>query len=249
MRIDTSALIGLMAMILIGAIAPISALAVDQLSSSTQAGPKAPTGEFFAGGVLTENTWISWAGVVKSLSASLYEEGWRIRLLGAYGRYGFETNGQPNFANPALFEITPGYQFKTGPVISKIFVGLHGEHHKIANPDPDNKANGMGYGAKIISENWIDLPKNSFASLDASFSSLNTSYQGMLRAGSAYFYRQLTLGPEMQILGNEEYYQFRAGLFGRWKQPGGSLEASIGYALDYDEKSTPYASVSWLRRF
>ena len=80
-------------------------------------------------------------------------------------------------------------------------------------------------------------------------STLNTSYQGMLRAGSAYLYPQLTLGPEVQIIGNEEYYQLRAGLFGRWSRPNGSLEGSIGYAEDYDRKSTPYVSFSWLKRF
>ena len=208
-----------------------------------------PVGEFFTGGSLTNNSWISWAGAVKSLSSSLYEEGWRIRVLGAYGRYSFLTDGQSNSANPALFEITPGYQFKTGPLITKIYAGLHGEQHKLGNPDPDNKTKDMGYGAKIIFENWIDLPMNSFASLDGSFSTLNTSYQGMLRTGSAYFYPQLTFGPEVQIIGNEEYYQLRAGLFGRWSRPNGSLEASIGFAEDYDHKNTPYASFSWLKRF
>ncbi len=247
-RLFVNALATLTIAALIGAFTPVRGFAIDQSGSQTQKS-KRPVGEFFAGGALTKNSWISWAGVVKSLSSNLYQDGWRLRLLGAYGRYGFETNGHPNYANPALFEITPGYQFKTGPLISKVFVGLHGEQHKLANPDPNNKAQDMGYGAKIISENWIDLPMNSFASLDASFSSLNISYQGTLRAGSAYFCQQLTLGPELQIVGNREYYQLRAGLIARWKRPDGSWEASGGYSRDYDDKSTPYMSVSWLKQF
>ena len=248
-KIFSHSLIGLLALLgltLSGVFAPAT-LANERLNPQSKEG--APVGEFFMGGAFTTSSWISWAGAVKSLSSSLYDEGWRMRVLGAYGRYSFSTDGQPNSANPALFEITPGYQFKTGPVISKIYGGLHGEQHKLANPDPDNKTAGMGYGAKVILENWIDLPMNSFASLDGSFSTLNTSYQGTLRAGSAYYFPQLTLGPEVQIVGNEEYYQLRAGLFGRWKLETGSIKASIGYAEDYDQQSTPYISFSWLRRF
>ena len=238
----------LLAMILLGAWVPAAYADAASVPHADEAILE-PVGEFFTGGALTKTSWISWAGAVKSLSGDLYRDGWRMRVLAAHGRYSFLTDGQANHANPSLFEITPGYRFKTGPLISKLYAGLHGEHHKLANPDTNNKAKGMGYGAKVILENWVDLPMNSFASLDGSFSSLNTSYQGTLRAGSAYYFPQLTLGPEVQIVGNEEYYQLRVGLFGRWKRPNGSLEASIGYAEDYDHQSTPYVSFSWLRRF
>ena len=192
---------------------------------------------------------MSWTGVVKSLASTIHEEGWRIRALGAYGQYGFTTDGQLNYANPALFEITPGYQFKTGPLISKIYMGLHGEQHQLARPDVNNKAAGMGYGFKVISENWLNLPMNSFASLDGSFSTLNMSYQAMFRTGMAHFMPRLSLGPEFQIVGSDEYYQLRLGGFARWKLAKGSVEASAGYAQDQDEIQTPYISVSWLKRF
>lgn len=208
-----------------------------------------PTGEFFTGGNATKNSWISWAGVVKSISSGLYDEGWRVRVLGAYGRYGFTTNKQPNHAHLALVELTLGYQFKPGPFISKLYMGLHAEQHKLDHPDPHNKASGMGYGFKVISENWIDLPMNSFVSLDGSFSTLNTSYQGLLRAGMAKFMPQLSIGPEFKVVGNEEYYQLQVGGFARWKLQRGSLESSAGYAEDYDGKSTPYFSLSWLKQF
>ncbi len=213
-----------------------------------------PTGEIFTGGTFTKNAWISWAGAVKSFSfgssaASLYSEGWRLRVLGAYGQYNLITDGQPNTANPMLFEITPGYQFKTGPLISKIYVGVHGEQHKLNRPDPNSQLRDMGYGAKFIFENWVDLPQNSFASFDASFSTLNTSYQGMVRVGSAKYVERLTIGPETQIVGNGENYQLRFGGFARWKLGDGQIEASAGIARNYDEKTTPYFSATWLKRF
>ena len=90
---------------------------------------------------------------------------------------------------------------------------------------------------------------NSFASLDASFSTLNSSYQGMLRFGSAKYVERLTVGPEAQITGNGEYYQLRFGGFARWKLGDGQLEASAGIARNYDQKTTPYISASWLKRF
>ncbi|MCF6198454.1 MAG: cellulose biosynthesis protein BcsS [Hyphomicrobiaceae bacterium] len=219
-----------------------------------------PTGEIFTGGNFTKNAWISWAGAVKSFApgfsnspfsgkASLYDEGWRLRVLGAYGQYGLITDGEANTATPQLFEITPGYQFKSGPLISKVYLGLHGEQHKLNLPDPNSTLRDMGFGVKFISENWLDLPQNSFASLDASFSTLNTSYQGMLRVGSAKYVERLTLGPEAQVVGNGEYYQLRVGAFARWKLGNGQIEASAGMARNYDKNTTPYFSASWLKRF
>jgi Cellulose biosynthesis protein BcsS len=208
-----------------------------------------PTGEVFTGGTLSGNSWISWAGVVKSLSSGLYDEGWRLRAFGAYGQYGFISGDQSNSATPTLFEIMPGYQFKTGPLISKLYMGLHGEHHKFKRPDPGNKIAGMGYGFKVISENWIDLPMNSFASLDGSFSTLNTSYMGMLRVGTAKYVDRLFLGPEVQIIGNEENYYFHFGGFARWKMKDSQIEGSAGFAKDFDKKNTPYFSISWLKKF
>jgi len=208
-----------------------------------------PVGEVFTGGAFTQNAWMSWAGAVKSLSTSLYEPGWRLRVLGAFGQYGLVTNGLANRANPQLFEITPGYQFRFGPLISKIYMGLHGEQHRLNFPDPNSKLRDMGYGAKFISENWLDLPQNSFASFDASFSTLNSSYQAMMRVGSAKLVERLTLGPETQVMGNGEYYQLRFGGFARWKLADGQIEASLGIARNYDKKTTPYFGASWLKRF
>ena len=235
------------------AFAAMSAGAADQVADD-------PTGEIFTGGNFTKNAWISWAGAVKSFSpnfsgsdfsnkASLYDKGWRLRVLGAYGQYKLITDGQANTATPQLFEITPGYQFKAGPLISKFYLGLHGEQHKLNQPDPNSTLRDMGFGAKIISENWLDLPHNSFASFDAAFSTLNNSYQAMARVGSAKYVERLTLGPEAQVVGNGEYYQLRVGSFARWKLGDGQIEASMGIARNYDEKTTPYFSASWLKRF
>ncbi len=208
-----------------------------------------PVGEVVTGGAFTRNAWMSWAGAVQSLSTSLYESGWRLRVLGAYGQYGLVTNGLANRANPQLFEITPGYQFTFGPLISKIYMGLHGERHKLNVPDPDSKLRDMGYGAKFISENWLDLPQSSFASFDASFSTLNTSYQATARIGSAKLVERLTLGPEAQVVGNGVYYQLRAGGFARWKLSKGQIEANAGLARNYDKKTSLYFGASWLKRF
>ena len=230
-------------------LAPELALAdVKKFEPSSQSSVE-PTGEIFTGGTLTGNTWITWGGVVKSLSGSLYDEGWRLRALAAYGQYEFTSGGLPNTANPALFEITAGYQFKTGPAISKLYLGLHGEQHKFARPAPGNRLARMDYGLKVISENWIDLPMRSFVSLDGSFSTLNTAYQGQLRVGTGHYVERLSMGPELQVVGNEEFYQLRFGGFARWKLETGQIEASAGYTRDYNEKGSPYFSASWLKRF
>ncbi len=207
------------------------------------------TGELFAGGVLTGKSWISWAGFVKNMQDGRHEKGWRLRVLAAYGQYEFTSGGLPNTANPALFEVTPGYRFRSGPLISKIYMGLHGEKHKFLRPDAGNKLSKPGYGFKIISENWIDLPMNGFVSLDGSFSTLHNSYQGQVRLGSSWYVNRLSMGPEVQIVGNEENHQLRFGGFVRWKMKTGQIEGSAGYTKDFDKDNTPYFGISWLTRF
>lgn len=226
-----------------------SYLPLNAESGSAAEASSPPLHEVFSGVVVSRQAWTSWAGGVTSFTGDLYRSGWRGRLVAGYGGYRFVTDGADNFANPALLEIMAGYQFRKGPVISKLYGGLHGEDHRLQRPDPDNRSAGMHYGVKLLSENWIDLPASSHAGLNLSYSTLNQRYQAQLRLGSEYLLPTVVLGPEAHITGNQHHYQLRFGGFLRWNSERGSIEASGGVARNYDGKGTPYLGASLLRRF
>lgn len=208
-----------------------------------------PVTEVFTGGQMTGRSWIGWAGAVHSFTGSLYDSGWRARLAGAYGRYSYDAGPFINEAQPALFELMPGYQLRHGPLIAKVYLGLHGEQHHLATADPGHQTADMGYGVKLLSETWIDLPGRSFASLDAAYSTRNSSFEATLRAGSAKLMPQIHLGAEAAISGDIECNQLHIGGFARYALGRYSLEASGGYALDYRREGAPYVGMSLLRRF
>ena len=205
--------------------------------------------EIFSGGVLAQNSWISWSGGVHSLTGNLYGSGWRMRVLGAYGKYVYDQGPFYNQAEPVLVEVTPGYQWRKGPLISKLFVGLHVEKHRLARPDANNTSAPLGYGLKLVSENWLNLPWDGFVSVDASFSTRNNAFQASIHTGAARLVRRITLGPEAHIIGNGEHFQLRGGGFARYRLEKGSIELSGGLARDYLGRQSPYFGMSWLRKY
>lgn len=211
--------------------------------------PGEPTAEVFSGGILAGHSWIGWAGAVGSLSGSLYDSGLRLRAVGCFGQYDYDMGRAANRAYPALVEITPGYQLRSGPLTQKLYLGLHAERHWLQQPDGGNRSAAAGLGGKVLSETWLDLPFNSFVSLDGSYATRNDAYQGMLRAGSAYYLPQLQLGFEAGAIGDSTSRQFRFGGLARQTLGRSTIEASGGYALDYDDAATPYVGVSLLHKF
>jgi hypothetical protein len=98
--------------------------------------------------------------------AGLYQPGFRLRAIGAYGPYDYEGTRLVDGAYlPTTFDgedaylaALIGYQFRPGRLIFKLFAGIEAEDQHIVPHDPNNSVQGSALGFKLQAESWLDLP-------------------------------------------------------------------------------------------
>jgi hypothetical protein len=133
--------------------------------------------------------------------AGLYEEGWRLRAVGAYGRYHYDGTlladgvyvpttfeGQDAFAAALV-----GYQFRPGRLILKLFAGIEAEDQHIVPHDPNNSVQGSAVGLRLQAESWFDLSERLFISADAGSAIASASVGRLGSKGAWSAMRNMTL--------------------------------------------------------
>jgi hypothetical protein len=191
------------------------------LCLSASAEPEAPRTEYFTGFEVSDNYASGYVGGGYAFGKSgLYEPGFRLRAVGAYGRYHYDGmltvdgTGLPQTFDGEVGYLAAlaGYQFHPGRVILKLFAGVEAEDQHIVPHDPNNSVQGQALGVKLLAESWANLSERVFVSADAAYGSAFQEYWALARLG--YRVRpRLSLGLEGGALGNEEYDAGRGGGF------------------------------------
>jgi hypothetical protein len=152
--------------------------------------------------------------------AGLYEPGFRLRAVGAYGRYHYDGTLLDNGAfvpttfdgEDAFLSALVGYQFRPGRLIVKLFAGIEAEDQHIVPHDPHNSVQGSELGLRLQEETWLDISPRLYLSADASYGTAFQEYCALARLGFRVRPR-FSLGLEGGALGNEEYDAGRGGGF------------------------------------
>ena len=153
------------------------------------ADPDQPRTEYFTGFEVSDNYASGYVGAGYAFGKAGYAApGFRLRAVGAYGRYDYQGllflddaaqpttfDGQDAFAAALI-----GYEFRPGRLIVKLFAGVEGEDQHIVPHDPNNSVQGSALGLRLQAESWLDLSARSFLSVDASY---GTRLPGLLVAG------------------------------------------------------------------
>ena len=136
-----------------------------------------PKNEYFMGFEASDNYASGYVGAGYALGkAGLYERGWRLRAIGAYGRYHYDGallidggyvpttfDGEDAFLSALV-----GYQLRNGRLITKLFVGIEAEDQHIVPHDPNNSVQGTALGLRLEQETWFDISPRFYLSADAS---------------------------------------------------------------------------------
>lgn len=232
-------------------------LLVAGLSGTAVAGEDQPRREVFSGVETTNNYTGVYAGGGYAFGEGLYGSGWRVRAVGAVGRYSydgtlFESGSYvpTEFSGDVSFlSVQAGYQIRRGPLVVKAFAGIEAVDQQISPYDPGNSVQGTALGLRIALETWADLTGRWFLSADASFGTAFQEYWELTRIG----YRLgpvLSAGLEGGVLGNREYNAGRGGGFVRAHFKAFEATVSGGFTGDYllDEPSG-YLALSLYRAF
>jgi Cellulose biosynthesis protein BcsS len=227
-------------------------------ASEALAEPDQPRTEYFTGFEVSDNYTSGYVGAGYAFGKAGYAApGFRLRAVGAYGRYDYQGSllldsaaqpttfdGQDGFAAALI-----GYEFRPGRLIVKLFAGIEGEDQHIVPHDPNNSVQGTALGLRLQAESWIDLSSRTFLSADASYGTAFQEYWSLVRLGYRLMPR-LSLGLEGGALGNEEYDAGRGGGFARVNFRTMEVTLSGGFTGNYlEDDPSGYVALGIYRPF
>ena len=249
-----------------------SAAAQSLLAHPLQAQSSEPPAQYgwreaYGGFDAARDQWLAYSGMTFALrSTDIYSNGWRLRLGGGYGRYGYDRVaphancgiavlndicGEDGRA-PQHFEVAHsyaeallGYYLQLGRLTAKAFAGASMSSERHLTRDPNGEEDGTQVGIKGALELWLTVDAHSWTSLDVSYSTARDESSAQWRSGwrvSPAF----SIGPELRYDKNietgENAWNGRAGLFTRYEWTGGELSVAGGGIWRVDEWSAASAS-------
>jgi hypothetical protein len=233
-------------------------LSVCLFAAGASAQSDQPRTEIFTGFEASDNYASGYVGGSYALSKTgLYEPGFRLRAVGAYGRYHYDGTLPGNDGEvPTTFDgedaflsALVGYQFRPGRLIVKLFAGIEAEDQHIVPHDPNNLVQGSELGLRLQAETWFDISPRVFLSADAAYGTAFQEYCGLARFGLRLKPR-LSLGLEGGALGNEEYDAGRGGGFVRLNFHDTEVTLSGGFTGNYlEETPSGYVALGVYRTY
>lgn len=201
---------------------------------------------FFAGTDIASDSAFGWSGVVAAPVGLLQEDGWRLRVAGAAGRYHYRTGnvaGGINEADALSGELMAGFRVSVGDGSATIYAGLHVEDQRLAAPDPGHAAQGTEAGIKVALELYRRFTPTLFGLASAAASTVHGGYQA--RAALAYeISEELAVGVETAVNGDERYDEPRAGILVQTTLGRASLSLAGGYLSNSDKGDGLYGTLS-----
>jgi Cellulose biosynthesis protein BcsS len=193
----------------------------------------------------TNQSQFAYAAGTIALGGTLQQSGFRLKLEGLGGNYGYDQSGTGAQARGEQFEggALAGYQQNWNNATVAYYVGLNVRENTIPATDPLNSATGTKVGFKTAIDAYLRPTDQSMLSAYASYSTAYDAYYARLRAG----YTVLGvgyLGPELAFLGDDYYGQTRLGAHFSGIQLG-ALQFGIagGYVWDRSYKDGYYGTL------
>jgi hypothetical protein len=141
------------------------------------------------------------------------QSGWLARADVGYGNYDYDTTGVAGGnvdADVKAASAMVGYRhfFTKGSLT--VYLGGNYANHDQSPRDAANSVEGSKGGVKGALELQADLAEKVSLDIGGHYSTAFQSY--WTRATVGYNFGPVTVGPEVRLLGNEEFHQFRAGV-------------------------------------
>lgn len=169
---------------------------------------------YFSGANIKEDAFYSYSGIVHALSGDLLHEGFLLRGVFGYGEYDY---GNGNVVSNRIegevlqFDLTIGYQIYRADTRLTGYVGINYQDHDLSPQDLQNSTRGDEVGFLVQGEIETVLARSLNASMIANYSTANDTYWTRIRVGRKL--DRFTIGPEVTLMGNDEYDGQRIGAF------------------------------------
>lgn len=205
---------------------------------------------------ITRNSRSGYAGGIWSPAGTLDSSGFRIKALGGYGAYAYDSSlplsgglVPMRFHGDYIFaDLMGGWQLRRGEWTLKGYAGIQFIQHSLRPDDPANDVKGAKWSGKGQLELWRNLGSGSWLSVDASYATAFGDYWMQGRLGRRLAPRW-SVGLEGGGLGNEDYDAARGGVFVRLHTGKAEVTLSGGATGDYrGEDTSGYVTLGLYRR-
>ena len=180
------------------------------------------------------------------------QDGLLFKLLVSGGLYRYNAGslgGDEVVGAELLVQALPGFRVTRNHFEAKVFFGPEYENHRLWPDDPGNKLRGPAFGLRAAVELWDEPTPTSMLAADASLSTVGGNYSARAAVGWRVFDKQFYVGPETQVYGGDGYAQWRVGIhFTSLKTGDAEWSAAGGWAIDSDNRSSPYLRLGFMRR-
>jgi hypothetical protein len=203
-------------------------------------------------GVDATPAWLHvYGGATFAPYGNLNTSGLRLWIYGESGTYRYFSDPTSTVrAAEQLGDVLVGYGFSGETYSLNLFIGANVDDQKLFSPDPENPVQGTKFGAKIRAEFWTHPTSWSLICAEADYSTAFQRYHVLGQFGFETFRKGIFLGPEISIMGNEQYNQWRVGAhLTAVHQQYGEVNLSVGYANTSDFRSGAYGMLELNVRF
>lgn len=243
MRVASVAAVFLAAVAQHCAVGPVAA---DMLEDA----PEEPTFLFFSGGDLWREGGFLHGGFLWS-PGGLEQEGFTLKLAFGSGAYRYRSGALADaevIGRQFSVSLMPGWRVKRQNFEITVFAGLDAQDHWFSPDDPSNALRGTRAGLRSGFDLWYEPTRATMLSINASVSTLGTSYTAYGAFGWRAFDR-IYVGPEAAAFASEDYRQFRFGLhLTAFRTETFELSAAAGHAQDSSDRNGAYGRVGLVRR-
>ncbi len=178
----------------------------------------------------------------------LGRDGFTFKLLIAGGRYQYPSGNTEIRGHQMLGSAMPGWRFVGDRGELTLFAGVDLQSHRFTPDDPTNNLRGDHVGGRIGADFWSEPVDWLMVAGSISASNIGPNVWSRAATGVRVF-DWGWLGPELQMMGDGRYKQFRAGVHVTSLKTG-PFEWSLGfgYAIDSDDRDGPYARIGLMTK-
>jgi hypothetical protein len=182
----------------------------------------------------------------------LDESGLRLWLLGGGGFYHYPGNRDTFGETDALV----GCGIVRDDLTANFYVGLNAQEHRLAVPDPKNSVQGLGVGAKFRTDAWYNPTPMTLLYGAGEYSTAFGTYHTSGKVGYSFTEgktlgdKQLYVGPQITLLGDAFYQEWRIGAHVTSLNLGKvDFEIGAGYSHNSENGPGAYAIVELNTKF
>ena len=204
----------------------------------------------FSGRDFWRNGAFAYGGMLYA-PGGLDQDGLLFKFLLSGGLYRYNAGnlgGQQVIGAEWLAQVLPGFRFTREHFEAKIFMGAEYEYHRLWPDDPDSNLRGRALGLRFAADLWYEPTSTTMLAGDVSLSTVGPNYS----ARGAFGWRvldQFYAGPETQVYGGDGYAQWRLGAhITSFKTGDTEWSAAGGWAIDTNDRSSPYLRLGFMQR-